>query len=137
MVWNAFGNGTGWDPWRELAELSSHLDRFFWDAPRASTGDFPRIELWTHEGGARLLAQVPGVAPDALELSVVGDTLTLKGRRAGNDPSDVERAFQRSLRLPFAVDGEGAKARVEHGMLDIELPRSAAETPRKIAIRND
>jgi HSP20 family protein len=130
MSWNAFGNGTSWDPWRELAELYTHFDTFFWDGPRASAGDGPPVELWSREDGLRLLAQVPGVAPDALELSVVGDTLTLKGSRERD-----ARTFQRSIRLPFAVDGEAAKARVENGMLDVELPRSAATKPRRIAIQ--
>ena len=138
MVWNAFGNGTSWDPWRELAELHRHFDQYFWNGTLASAGEFPPIELWSREEGIRLLAQVPGVAPEALELSVVGDTLTLKGSRAGNEPGSTATAqsFQRTIRLPFAVDGDAAKARIENGMLDLELPRPAAEKPRRIAIKN-
>src|SRR5580765_4009745 len=56
MVWNAFGNGMSWDPWRELAELHRHFDQYFWNGTLASAGEFPPIELWSREEGIRLLA---------------------------------------------------------------------------------
>jgi HSP20 family protein len=135
MVWNAMGNGWSWDPWRELSELHEQFDRIFGDSVRGATAaaGTPPIELWSRDGGIRLRAQVPGVAADAIELTVEGDALTIKGRRKAPD----SRSFARSVRLPFAVDGSAAKARVENGILEVELPRSPSEMPRKIAVEND
>ncbi len=129
MFWNAAGNGWSWDPWREIAELHAQFDRRVGAHAAAGT---PTIELWSHEGGLRLYAQVPGVAADAIEVSVEGDALTLKGSR--KEPE--ARSFVRSVRLPFAVDGSAATARVENGILEVELPRSPSEMPRKIAVKN-
>ena len=133
MVWNALRNGAGWDPWREITEFRSHLDRLVSGGALGSVRGEPPVEIWSREDGIRLYAQVPGLAADSLELSVVGDTLTLKGNR--NEP--VAQSFARSIRLPFAVDGDGAKARFEDGILEVELPRSPSTKPRKITVRSD
>ena len=131
MVWNATNNGRGWDPWREFSELHAEIDRFFGDSTRDTSAGTPPIELWSHEGGLRLYARIPGVAADAIEVSVEGDALTLKGHR--QEPE--RRSFARSMRLPFAVDGSAATARVENGILEVELPRSPSEMPRKITVK--
>jgi HSP20 family protein len=131
MVWNAIGNDGGWGTWRELSELHAQFDRFFGGTPRRSTGGTPPIELWNHDGGVRFYAQMPGVAADAIEVSVEGDTLMLKGARKEPDA----RSFARSVRLPFAVDASGVTARVENGILEVELPRAPSEMPRKIAVK--
>ena len=131
MVWNAFGNGAGWNPWRELSEFQAELDRFPTGSAFASMREEPPIEVWRNEDGLRLRAQIPGLAADSLELSVEGDVLTLKGKRI--EPE--ETSFARTIRLPFSVDGDAAKARYEDGILDVELPRSPAEKPRKIQVK--
>ena len=133
MVWNATSNGWSWDPWRELSELHAQFDRYLGGVAEArpAGGTLP-IELWSHERGLRLYAQVPGVAAEAIEVSVEGDALTIKGSR--KEPEAV--SFARSVRLPFAVDGSAASARVENGILEVELPRSPSEMPRKIAVKN-
>jgi HSP20 family protein len=129
MVWNATSNGWSWDPWQELSALRAQFGRTFDGSMRGGT---PPIETWSHEGGIRLYALVPGVSADAIEVSVEGDALTIKGSR--KEPEAV--SFARSVRLPFSVDGSAATARVENGILEVELPRSPSEMPRKIAVKN-
>ena len=135
MVWNATSNGWSWDPWRELSELHAQFDRAFGGstrvAERRAAAGMPPIELWSHERGLRLCAQVPGVAADAIEVSVDGDVLTIKGSR--KEPEAM--SFARSVRLPFAVDGSASAARVEKGVLEVDLPRSPSEMPRKITVK--
>ena len=132
MVWNSRNHGGSWDPWREISDLHAQFDHFFGGSTRDAVAGTPPIEIWSHEGGLRLYAQIPGVGADAIEVSVEGDALTLKGAR--REPE--ARTFARSVRLPFAVDGSAATARVENGILEVELPRSPSEMPRKIAVKN-
>ena len=125
MVWNALRNGFGWNSWPEF-------DPFVDGWSFVPVREDPPIEIWRREEGLRLRAQVPGLEANSLDLSVVGDVLTLKGTR--NAPE--ARSFARTIRLPFSVDGETAKAKYDDGILEVELPRSPSERPRKIAVKS-
>jgi len=90
-------------------------------------------------------AQLPGMEASDLELSVVGETLTLKGNRTGSGTKTSESShrrereagrFVRTLQMPFGVDTERVRARFENGVLEIELPRAASEKPRKITVKS-
>ena len=116
-----------------------------WRALEHGWSEFPAIEVWTGAEGIRMEAQVPGIDPDDLELTVVGDTLTIRGSRSrsgendGETPHRREREsgkFARTIQLPFAVDGNRVQARFENGWLHIELPRSEKDLPRKITVKS-
>ncbi len=109
------------------------------------TSAAPTLEVWSEGDDLRLRALIPGVAPDDIEISVQGDVLTLGGGvrdaepRAGDRWLRRERAngsFTRTLQLPFAIDADGVKARLANGVLELELPRSAAEKPRRIPVQH-
>jgi HSP20 family protein len=145
MFWRAFNTGTAApSPWQELAQLQGDMDRLFGRIARQSARDFPRVNVWTSAEGARVLAEVPGVAASDLELTVEGDTLTLAGSRAEDAPDAgvVHRRreretgeFARTIQLPFNIEADAVKAVHKNGLIDIELPRAAAERPRKIAVQ--
>jgi HSP20 family protein len=100
----------------------------------SSTPRWPQIEAQTKEDGVHLRAIVPGFAIEDLELSVRGDELTLRGKRnagAGVEPCE----FERSWKLPFPVEAEKVKAIAKDGVLDVELPRAAADSPRRITVQ--
>ena len=141
MVWNQLS--MGWNPWAELSRMQSELDRLFAGADRAAaTAEFPPIEVWSGEDGLKLHAELAGFDANDLEVSVVGDTLTLRGSRAGENASSgtwhrQERGsgrFVRTLQLPFAIEADAVKASMRNGILDLELPRAASEKPRKITV---
>ena len=101
------------------------------------------MNVWTNEDGAVVTAELPGVAPEDIDISVVNETLTVTGTRS---PEEVEGAtyhrrertygrFTRSFQLPFQIDGEKVEASFEHGVLHIHLPRSEADKPRRITIK--
>ena len=143
MVWHAFRNTTNWDPWRELLRLHHQMDNVFSELPGRST-EFPAVDVASGADGLIVVAQVPGVAPDDIELTVVGDVLTLKGNRPDTQPTGNGQSFHRrerelgrfvrTLQLPYAVEADRVQARFKHGLLRIELPRAAADKPRKIAV---
>lgn len=144
MVWNTLP-GSVWNPWVELARMQSELSRLLDGSERAvaAQGEFPPVEVWAGEPGLRLFARLPGFEPDDIEVSVVGDVLTLKGTRPEDGEKEGETwhrrergsgRFVRSFQLPYAVESDGVRASYQRGVLEVELPRSAADKPRRIAI---
>lgn len=106
----------------------------------------PSIDVVQDEQQVRITAELPGVKEDDIDVSVDGDVLTLRAekrveREDGNDRRHVsERAygtFQRSLRLPPAVDPDEVKAHFDHGVLTVCLPRTGeGDGRRRIAIES-
>jgi HSP20 family protein len=104
------------------------------------------LDVYATDDHAIVLAAVPGMRPDDLELTVHQNTVTLSGS-IGNVP-DAEEAkgatwyihelgsgsFRRSVTLPFPVDSDRAEASFEHGILRVVLPKAETAKPRKIAI---
>jgi HSP20 family protein len=106
--------------------------------------DFPTINIWANSDGAILTAEVPGVAPEDLDIAVHQDTVTLRGKRDPEPlPQDAvvhraERAtgrFARSFTLPFRIDPDGVNARFKQGVLTLELPRPEEEKPKRIQVQ--
>ena len=94
--------------------------------------EFPPVEIWSNESGAILRAQIPGAKPEDVELEVEKDRVTLAGPRTGREPG----RFVREIRLPFAADSTGVRAQFHRGVLEVELPRAAADKPRKITVKS-
>lgn len=105
--------------------------------------EFPPINLWVGENSLVVTAELPGLGPGAVDLTVRENTLSLKGDREPQaDDKFVwhrrERAygtFSRTIQLPFRVDPEQVDARFAHGLLEIELHRPDADRPKKIEIK--
>ena len=105
----------------------------------------PRIDLQDSEGELRLHADLPGVQPSDLDIRVEGDVLTIRGeRRSENERNEqnfhvMERShgrFQRSIQLPFAPDPDQVQASVREGVLELRIPKRAAqERSRRIEVR--
>jgi HSP20 family protein len=88
--------------------------------------------------------EVPGIDPKEIEISVTGNTLTLKGEKRdekeekGKTWRRVERtygAFDRSMTLPVAVRADKIEAESKDGVLTITLPKSMEALPKKIAVK--
>jgi HSP20 family protein len=136
-----FGFPAGADPFRELRRLQEEMDRLAGAFTPAATG-FPAVNLYAGRDGIAILAELPGVAKDELEVHAHRDTLTLRGTRrpAAEDEAAYHRrerrsgAFTRTIQLPFRVDPERIEARLENGVLHLSLPRPEEDKPRRIAI---
>jgi HSP20 family protein len=114
----------GWDPWLEMRRLERE-----WNAPQ-----WPQVTAKTSETGVQLRALVPGFAIEDLELTVRGDELTLRGKRK-SEAAHEQSEFERSWKLPFPIEAEKVKAIAKDGVLDVELPRAAADSPRRIQVQ--
>lgn len=105
----------------------------------------PPIDIFETADGLVLLADLPGVTANSLELQVQENRLTLLGRVAPTMPAEArivhkeydEGDFLRSFILSDNVDHERITARLNHGVLEIVLPKAPRAAPRKIEVNSE
>jgi HSP20 family protein len=146
MLMRPFGNWMS--PWREMQRLQSDMNRLLAGTSRwpglSAAPSFPAMNVWTDQDGAVVTAELPGVNPEEIDISVQDDTLTLHGTRV---PDEVQEggtyhrrergsgSFTRSFQLPFQVQSDQVEASYAKGIMSITLPRAEADKPKKIAIK--
>ena len=133
--------------YRQANRLFEDVFREF-DDGREALGGFlaPSIDVVQDEREVRVTAELPGVKDDDIDVSVDGDVLTIRAEKRVERDDDKDRrhiserafgTFQRSLRLPQAVDPDEVKAHFDHGVLTIRVPRGGdSEGRRRIAIES-
>ncbi len=125
---------TPWRLWDDLLGSFPALD-LLQGSGRLRWGRYPRVNAWENDSGLVLEAELPGVDPAQIEVSVEGAELRLKGARpasAGGEQAGDK--FERSFELPFAVDPAAVKAVHRLGILTLTLPKAASAQKRTIAI---
>lgn len=130
------------DPFALMRTMLRDFDRA--DRPEAQARVFPAVNLWQGDEALAITAELPGVDPSDINVSVSGTVLTLSGeRRAPDVPEEAawhrrERGFgkfSREIRLPFEADDGKVEARFQNGVLRIVVGLPDAEKPRKIKIK--
>jgi HSP20 family protein len=132
----------GYNPLLDMQRAQADLNRMFGTMRFYPPPEFPLLNLWTNPDGAIVAAEVPGVSPDDLEISIRRDTVTLRGTRKGEPTEDAvvlrqERmtgSFARNMVLPFRVDAERASAKFDRGVVILTLPRPEEDKPHRISI---
>lgn len=106
---------------------------------------FPALNISTNDEVMTVTAELPGLKAEDFEISVEGDTLTIKGERKSPEPKEEDTwhrkerrygKFTRIVELPYNVDAEKVEARLQNGLLQLTLPRAEAERPRRITVKN-
>ena len=133
------------DMLNEMDRLHEGLNRLFegrsFGPVAAAT---PALNVWAGEDQLLVTAELPGIDPNQLDVSVHGNELTLKGSypepglKEGEQWIRQERpagAFVRTLRLPFSVESGKVDATYSNGVLSLTLPRAEAEKPKRIQIK--
>jgi HSP20 family molecular chaperone IbpA len=103
----------------------------------------PRVDVLEDETGITLLADLPGVPRDRLELKVDGDTLTLEGTVAPFTPEGLEPVYaevsvpryRRAFTLSRELDSQHIDASLKDGVLKLRIPKQAHAQPKRIAIQ--
>ncbi|GAP07577.1 MAG TPA: Hsp20/alpha crystallin family protein [Anaerolinea thermolimosa] len=133
--------------WEEMDRMQRELDRLmnaFMPERGRVTSTFPAINAWTNDEEEIVTAELPGVDPKDIDLSIVNDVLTISGERKPVDPAEDIRyhrrervcgKFNRSIQLAFPVDSDKVTASYENGILKVVLPRAEADKPRKISVK--
>ena len=138
-------------PWGSLAalrDLQREMNRLFEaEIPAARSVRFPLINLLGDSNEAIVTAEIPGVDPQDLEISLTKGQLTIRGSVKDSSPEGEgvvchhkERAvgpFARTIALPFEVEEEHISAKYEKGVLAITLPRAEKSKPRAIPVTNN
>ncbi len=141
----SWGYRSAWsDPFRELRRFQDEVNRMMGGLTAGLRGqEFPLANLWANEDGLVVLVEVPGLAPDQVEITVHNNTLTLSGTTPDTPPVEGAVAlrrerphgsFFRTIGLPVSVDPERVEARADGGVLMIHLPRPEAHRPRRVRI---
>ncbi len=128
-------------PLQDFERMHRALSR--WGSP--SSVDFPAVNVWLSGDTAVITTELPGVDPKAIDISVVGKTLTLRGSREPEilkeDESYHRRErwhgqFTKTIELPFSIDAGKVEAGFSGGILHMNLPRAEADKPRKISVKS-
>ncbi len=141
---------TRWDPFRDLISLRDAMDRLFeesyvrpgtrWVAGTQECA-IP-LDVYMTDEDLVVNALVPGLDPDEVDITIEGDTLTIKGEITG--PLDnvnyviQERPcgrFERTLRLNIPVQADKAEATFEKGVLTLTIPKQEEIKPRQIKVK--
>ena len=141
------------DPWAELFyNLERRMGRIFneplmtyeWPTGEvATTAWTPVVDIFEEPEHVRIVAEIPGVKPEAVKILVEGNVLTIQGTKeqfAEEKAEKVHRyertygAFERSFTLPTTVDPQSIKATYEAGLLAVTLPKVEKAKPREIKL---
>jgi HSP20 family protein len=129
--------------WREMDRMQREMNRLMGQSRLVAPG-FPATNLWSGAESVVVTAEIPGVDPEQLEISVVNETLTLSGERNLAELAEGEKyhrrergygRFSRTVQLPFRVAADKVEASFTNGILQISLPRAEEDKPRKIAVK--
>ena len=127
-------------PFRDLRRLQEEMDRLTRSA--ATPQGFPAINVYAHQDGIVITAELPGVKEADLDITVHRDTVTLRGQRrdpiseAGGYHRRERRTgrFGRTFSLPFNVDPERVEAKLRNGILTLTLHRPEQDKPKRIRV---
>ncbi len=146
-----------WRPWDELREAERRMDEMvryplmtwrrplaWWRVPTEEVGWTPGVEMYEKDDKFIVRVELPGMKKEELDISVLGDTLTIKGERkteAEVKDEDYYRCelcygkFSRSVALPAAVEAGKVEASYENGILEITLPKAEEAKPKKVEVK--
>ena len=139
------------NPWTLLNSLQQELyDPVHCHSNNGTTSTLttdwtPSVDINEDEKAFTLLADIPGVNPDNIDISMEKGVLTIKGERKPEDITEhenyrrVERQsgnFYRRFSLPDSADGDKISAKSEHGVLTITIPKQEATVSRKIEVKH-
>lgn len=110
----------------------------------ATASRVPPVDIFEEADAIRIMAEVPGIKPENVKISVEGNVLTIQGTKEQQAEERTERvhryertygAFERSFTLPATVDANAIKASYEHGVLTVTLPKVEKAKPRQIPVQ--
>jgi len=142
---------TRWDSLPQTVGLRREIDQIFGELfgrtpfSIAATQAIwsPLVDIHENKDGFQLVAELPGVKQENIQVSVKGDTLTLSGERKreaevkDDQRHRIERSygrFERTILLHPVVDANRVKASYRDGVLEIQLPKKEEAKPKEIKV---
>jgi len=140
-------------PFLELEKMRNHMETIYNALAGGGaqfrsnyTGVFPPVNLAEDDDHLYLTAELPGAAADKLEVSVKGETLSLRGEipavQIGAEVSFHRKerdngSFRRVLTLPVKVEVDRIEAAYKNGVLSVTIPKAAEAKARQVAVKID
>ena len=143
-------NMTRYNPWSLFDQLQRELNmpvnRFDTEENGniATANWAPAVDIKEDDKAFTLLADIPGVDPDDIEVTMEKGVLTIKGERQSEKKTEeedykrVERqygVFYRRFTLPDSANADGIEAQSEHGVLKITIPKQEVAQSRRISVK--
>lgn len=140
-----------WEPFRDIISLRNAMDRLFEDSfvrlsrfwPALGEWQVP-IDMYQTDNEIVVKAAIPGLKPEEVDISITGDTLTIKGEhKEDKEVKDEDYfykecrfgAFSRTLTIPVKVKSDKAEAVFENGILTLTLPKAEEVKPKQIKVK--
>lgn len=124
-------------------EINQLLESSFKKIPFLGTGINLMVDVLETAEMVTVNAEIPGIDPKEVDVSVTGNTLTIKGEKKaeseekGKQYHKVERSygnFSRTVEIPSFVEADKAKAEYKNGILKITIPKSEKVKPKQVPI---
>jgi HSP20 family protein len=135
------------EPWQSLRRLTNVLDEAFSTYPeegRTVTASwYPACDVFEDKDAIKIVAEVPGVTPEDVKISLENNVLTIRGEKKQQAEERTERvhryersygAFERTFVLPSSVDSERIGASYQNGILNVSVPKAERARPREIPV---
>ena len=136
------------EAFQSLRRLNSVLDEAFGAFPRedgAITAAWsPVCDVFEDKEAVKIVAELPGVKPEDVKLSLENNLLTIRGEKKQEAEERSERvhryersygSFERGFVLPSTVDGDKISAQYQNGILTVIVPKVERARPREIPVR--
>ena len=138
-----------YEPWNLLNQLQKELERAYEGEENGSiaTAEWaPAVDIKEETDRFVLHADIPGVKPEEIDVSMEDGVLTIKGHKESETKTEregykrVERtsgSFYRRFSLPDTADADAISAKSKHGVLEIIIPKREAVQPKKISVTSE
>jgi HSP20 family protein len=141
-----------WEPFRDLVSLREAMDRLFEESFVRSQTDWLApteagalaVDMYETDDAVVVKSAIPGIKPEDIDITVAGDTLTIKGETKSEEEVKEENyvrremrygSFARTLAVPTSVVADKAEAEFEDGVLTLTLPKAEEVKPEAIQIK--
>jgi HSP20 family protein len=139
------------DNYNTLRRLNTALDEAFsgWPFQQDESGSItsswhPACNVFEDKESVKIVAELPGVKPEDVKLSLENNLLTIRGEKKQEAEERSERvhryersygSFERTFVLPSTVDGDKISAEYQNGVLTVVVPKAEKARPREIPVR--
>lgn len=130
-------------PFRPFGDILT-LDRRLSSVFDSAWAGFPRVDVKDAEDRLEIVAELPGMKPDDVEVTVENGVLSIAARTAQDKSEDRngyvwrerrQQSLQRSFRLPRGTTAEQVEASLENGLLTVSIQKTPAAAPARIAVK--
>ncbi len=134
---------TRYEPWNLISQLHKELERNMVEGSTATAEWAPSVDIKEDKDKFVIHADIPGVKPEDIDVSMENGILTIKGEKkteAETEREDYKRmertygSFYRRFNLPDTANSDAISAQTKHGVLELTIPKKAEVQPKKISV---